>query len=57
MFRFHLARELGWSVAEVETRMSHRELMEWAVFFKIEAEKRQEADLDAKLEARHARRR
>ena len=37
--------------------MSHRELMEWAVFFKIEAEKRQEADLDAKLEARHARRR
>ena len=39
------------TVAEMEQRLGHRELMEWAAFYAWEREQQQEAAMDAKLEA------
>jgi hypothetical protein len=40
-FYFELARELGMTVAELLARISSRELTEWAVLYRIEAEERE----------------
>lgn len=41
------------TVAELESKLSHRELVEWALILKIEGERQQEAAADADLHARH----
>jgi len=38
---FHLARELGMTVAELGDRMSSTELVEWMALYKIEAGERE----------------
>ena len=56
---FALARELGMTVAEVEHRMSARELAEWFALSRIERDEQGTRDLVARAEqsARGARRR
>lgn len=48
---FHLARELGMTVAELRERMSHRELVEWSAFLGLEDQHRELAE----KQARHGR--
>jgi hypothetical protein len=35
---FHLARELGMTVARLREEMSMRELLEWSAFYGLEAQ-------------------
>lgn len=41
------------TVGHMEASMSNAELLEWMFFYQIEFEAMKEAELDAKLEARH----
>ena len=38
-FEFVLARELSMTVGELRGRMSMREFMEWAAFYRLESER------------------
>lgn len=45
--RFHLARELGMTVGELQKRMSHREFTEWVFgYFPVTNELRQQEQID-----------
>lgn len=35
---FHVARELGMTVADLRERMSHKELVEWSAFLGLESQ-------------------
>lgn len=41
------------TIGEMERRMSYAEFQGWAVFYRFEHVKRQEAHADAELERRH----
>lgn len=42
-WRFRLARDLGMTVAELDIRMTRREMTEWIAFYKYEAKERERA--------------
>lgn len=43
-----LARELGYTLSELSTRLTREELQLWTVLFEVEAREREEAQRKAK---------
>jgi hypothetical protein len=49
LFLFYLAKELGMTVSKLCDQLTHEELVSWAAFFELQAEKNDKAQSQSQL--------